>query len=261
MKKFDGYLLVSDIDGTLAEERYIPQPNVSALAEFTSQGGQVLLATGRSPQSSVPVAKKLGCSAMLIANNGAMVYDMSSQRVVMEYTVDCRQVTEKVLCKFPQIGAMFYCGWDLWLAKDNFEMSQLIESEQLTLSESCTGPVSKVIFAGRADELDAVEDYMRSLTDLDGDVSRSGPNFVEILPKGVNKGSTMMALAEKMGIRPQRILAAGNYYNDVDMLSRAAITCVPDDSPDDIKATADFVACPCRQGAIAQFIEWLKTKI
>jgi len=41
------------------------------------------------------------------------------------------------------------------------------------------------------------------------------------------------------------------------MLKKGAVTCVPSDSPDELKAMVDFVACPCREGAVAEFINYL----
>ena len=256
MKKFDGFLLVSDIDGTLAEQRYINPANITAVNRFVADGGQVLLATGRSPQSSAPVAKKLGCSAKLIANNGAVVYDTALGKVVSQKSLDCKQISLDIVEKF-SVGGIFYCGEELWLFKNNPEMTSLIESEQLTVKNSCDGVINKVLFGGKSDVVDEVEAYLRSIPDLVGDVARSDKVFVEILPKGVNKGSAMTDLAAQMGISKDKIFVAGNYYNDVDMIKQGAVTCVPSDSPDELKAMVDYVACPCRDGAVADFIDYL----
>jgi len=156
MKKFEGFLLVSDIDGTLAEQRYINPANITAVNRFVADGGQVLLATGRSPQSSVPVAKKLGCSAKVIANNGAVVYDAKSDGIVLQHTLDCMQISLDILQNF-DVGGMLYCGEDLWLIKDNFEMTRLIKSEKLIVKEHCDNPINKVLFGGKPAVIDEVE--------------------------------------------------------------------------------------------------------
>ncbi len=256
MKKFEGFLLVSDIDGTLAEQRYINPANITAINRFVADGGQVLLATGRSPQSSVPVAKKLGCSAKLIANNGAVVYDTALGKVVSQKSLDCKQISLDIVEKFT-VGGIFYCGEELWLFKNNPEISSLIESEQLTVKDSCDGVINKVLFGGTSTVIDELDAYLRSIPDLVGDVVRSDKVFVEILPNGVNKGSVMMDVAAQLGISSDKIFVAGNYYNDIGMLKKGAVTCVPSDSPDDLKAMVDYVACPCREGAVAEFIDCL----
>ena len=256
MKKFDGFLLVSDIDGTLAEERFVPPANIRAIGKFVADGGQVVLATGRSPQSSVPVAKKLGCSALVIANNGAVVYDAQADQIVLQHTLDCHQITAEIIEKF-DVGAMYYCGDELWLLKDNFEMTRLINSEQLTVKSKCDGAINKVIFGGEPAVLDEIEEYFKSSGYSGGDMSRSGPTIVEILPKGVNKGSAMTDIAKKLGIAKDKIFVAGNYYNDIDMIKQGAITCAPSDSPENLKEMVDYIACPCIEGAVADFIDYL----
>ena len=260
MKKFDGYLLVSDIDGTLAEGRYINPANITAINKFVADGGQVVLATGRSPQSSVPVAKELGCSAKLIANNGAVVYDTALGKVISQQAFDCKQITMDVVDRF-SVGAVFYCGEELVLVKENAQMTALFISERLEVKKSGEGVINKVLFGGEPDLIDEVEAYLRSIPDLVGDVVRSDKVYVEILPKGVNKGSTLTDLATQMGISQDRIFVAGNYYNDIGMLKQGAVTCVPDDAPDELKEMVDYVACPCREGAVAEFIDYLYKRI
>ncbi len=260
MKKFDGYLLVSDIDGTLAEGRYIPPANKAAIERFINAGGQVVLATGRSPQSSLPVAKALGCDGKIIANNGALVYDIKTDSIVIEYTVDCEQISHDVIEKFEDAGGMFYCGCDLCLIKENWVMTQLIKSEQLTVTDLCTSPTNKVIFGGTPELLDKIEQYCQGHPHLHGELVRSDDTFIEILPTGIDKGSTMTNLAAQMGIDKSRIFAAGNFFNDVNMMSAAAYSCAPSDSPQEVKSMADYVACPCRDGAVAEFIDQLFEK-
>ncbi|MBQ1272136.1 MAG: HAD hydrolase family protein, partial [Clostridia bacterium] len=47
MGRFDGILICSDVDGTLAEGKNIPEKNLEALRYFQSEGGLFTLATGR----------------------------------------------------------------------------------------------------------------------------------------------------------------------------------------------------------------------
>ncbi len=260
MKKFEGYLLVSDIDGTLADHRYIAKANIEAVNRFLSDGGKVVLATGRSPQSSVPIAKELGCSPVFIANNGALVYDCEKESAVLEYELGCTEVAFDIIKRFPSAGALFYCGTKLWLISTNKEMEELIESESLSVLDKCDDVINKVLFSGKAQLLDEIEAYCRSIDNLDGDVVRSDDVYIEILPYGVDKGKAMVDLAKDMGISPDRVFAAGNYYNDISMLKSAALSCAPIESPDDVKNEVDLITCSCREGAIAQFIDHLYTR-
>lgn len=52
----------------------------------------------------------------------------------------------------------------------------------------------------------------------------------------------------------------GDYYNDLEMIKKADVSAVPYDTPEDIKAYADYIAGRCEDGAVADFIDYL-TKI
>ena len=56
MKKFDGILLISDLDGTLLKgDKSISEENIKAIEYFKSNGGIFTFITGRVPVAAVPV--------------------------------------------------------------------------------------------------------------------------------------------------------------------------------------------------------------
>lgn len=68
-----------------------------------------------------------------------------------------------------------------------------------------------------ADGFDATElDAVRA---LDVDVLVSDNRFVDILPRGVSKGPTLLRVLETLRIEPDRVLAAGDTLNDISMLT------------------------------------------
>ena len=48
-----------------------------------------------------------------------------------------------------------------------------------------------------------------------------------------------------------------DYYNDLEMLKFADICAVPEETPDDIKEIADLVVGKVKNGAVADFIDYL----
>lgn len=47
---------------------------------------------------------------------------------------------------------------------------------------------------------------------------------LELMPAGVNKGMAVAALAQRLGIGPESVMALGDYDNDVSMLSYAGVS-------------------------------------
>ncbi len=67
-------------------------------------------------------------------------------------------------------------------------------------------------------EGDAVtEEILAAARTLGCDVLYSADRYLDILPGGVNKGSTLRALVAHLGIDPERVLVAGDTLNDLSM--------------------------------------------
>jgi len=63
-----------------------------------------------------------------------------------------------------------------------------------------------------------VNDQMRSIADaLSCDVLFSAGKYLDILPKGVNKGRTLSCLVEHLGVDPESVMVAGDTLNDLSM--------------------------------------------
>ena len=82
--RFDGLLLVSDIDGTLTELTEIPQANIRAIHEFIEQGGVFTLCTGRPRCALRPILRQLEVNAPVITINGGCIYDTHTGEILSE---------------------------------------------------------------------------------------------------------------------------------------------------------------------------------
>ena len=80
MGRFDGILICSDVDGTLAAGTQVSQRNLDAIRYFQSEGGLFTLSTGRSAGYEKTFSFRL--NAPMITENGARVYDPESQKTL-----------------------------------------------------------------------------------------------------------------------------------------------------------------------------------
>ena len=72
------------------------------------------------------------------------------------------------------------------------------------------------------------------------EVLYSAERYLDILPQGVNKGSTLRALVDHLGIEPDQVLVAGDTLNDLAMYEHGFIgVCVGESEPALLDATAD----------------------
>lgn len=79
MKKFDGVLICSDIDGTLLNSKGVVTPNViNSINYFQNNGGRFTLATGRSMDNVLPLlVEQLSIKIPIICLSGAAIYSGS----------------------------------------------------------------------------------------------------------------------------------------------------------------------------------------
>ena len=85
MGHFDGYLLVSDMDGTLLNSKgKLSEENKRAIEYFVDNGGQFTLATGRMLPSVKRHIHKLKVTLPVIMYNGTKIYDFSNDEVIYE---------------------------------------------------------------------------------------------------------------------------------------------------------------------------------
>ena len=65
---------------------------------------------------------------------------------------------------------------------------------------------------------------------------------IHLQSPGVNKGTALVALAEKMGLTPSDFLAIGDSVNDIQMLKTAGIGITVANAHPDTKAVAQYIA-------------------
>ncbi|MFV8818462.1 glucosylglycerol-phosphate synthase [Haliea sp. E17] len=70
-------------------------------------------------------------------------------------------------------------------------------------------------------EADAVTGEIHEIVaELECDLLYSADHYLDVLPRGINKGRTLTALVEHLGVDPARVLVAGDTLNDLSMFQQ-----------------------------------------
>ena len=80
------------------------------------------------------------------------------------------------------------------------------------------------------------------------------------MPSGVSKAGALASLLKMLNIKKGGYFAIGDYYNDVPMVKAADIGAVTAEAPEDVKRAANKVVGSAADGAVADFIEYLKER-
>ncbi len=271
---FDGCLLACDIDGTLMINGYINPKSVEKIEYFMSEGGKFSLSTGRSVCAISDVLSQVKRVSPSVVANGCMIYDYNEEKILYEMVLpeSDHHLAEKIIKSDVKVGAEIHCGPNAYTIRRTEDTTlhqtyEKFEAPDISFDEITKYKWHKAIFVfDNAEDREKIKelikneksdcDFIETCAVIDG-VFR---NYYEQVPRGVSKASALEKLCELMNIKEGGLFAIGDYYNDVQMLSKADISAVPCDSPEEVKKLAQYITVTCDDGAVADFIDYLTSK-
>ena len=264
---FSGYYLFSDIDGTLGlHDKGIPQRNVSAISRFVENGGSFSLCTGRMAENIKNFTKDILVNGSCITDNGAAFYDYPTGKSYNIRTLpnrigDYLKViirTEELL----EVSAITRSGLFRIMNADNFYIpnGEDVNQRLFKLSKVHTQQLRVVFHLPYG--VDAREKVsLWNSWDFPGvDFIQSSGSYIEMMPKGVNKGSALIKLCETQGISLNRTFFIGDSYNDREIFKTAGFSACVAETPAELQGLCDCILGPCMDGALADFIELIEMK-
>jgi Cof subfamily protein (haloacid dehalogenase superfamily) len=259
-------LIATDLDGTIVRsDGTISDRTRAALAAVEESGRVLVLVTGRPPRYMAPVVEATGHRGLAICANGALVYDLHTERVVAEHVLEPAVATRLVAAMrkaLPEVtfavdrGAGF--GHEPGYRARFALPPDVVVAE---IDELVSSPVAKLLARhdGLAvDELHArVQSLVADLGDI-AEVTFSGiDGLLEIGAAGVTKAFTLEHLASQHGIRAPDVVAFGDMPNDLPMLVWAGWGVAVANAHPDVLAAADEVTASNDDDGVAIVLERL----
>jgi len=208
-------LLATDLDGTFLagdpENRHRLYQLISAHPEI-----KLVFVTGRGLEVVLPLLadSTIPVPDYIIADVGATVVDGQSRQPI-------QPIQTAIESNWPGERAVA----DAMAKFDGLERQEV--PQQRRCSYFCTA--------------EAVTTQIEEIAQRLGcDVLYSADLYLDILPRGVNKGSTLRALVEHLGVDPSDVLVAGDTLNDLSMYEQGFKgVCVGESEPALLDATRD----------------------
>jgi Cof subfamily protein (haloacid dehalogenase superfamily) len=257
-------LVALDLDGTLVGEDLILRPRVrAAIAAARAAGVAVSIVTGRMFAAARPFAKQLALDGPIVCYQGAAIYDVASGAVLRETPVH-QDVTHDVLQWAREHGVHAQCYADDRLYVDEINQfsrryTALAQVEPVLVPSLrdafATRPTIKIVMV---DEPQRANEYLAALHALLGArayLTRSHPDFVEVVDPAVNKGEALRFVAAHDGVPLDATLAVGDSWNDVPLIDAAAIGVAMGSGPPELFAHADAVVGDVAHDGVAEAIE------
>lgn len=266
-------LLALDIDGTLLDSQGQLRPRTrEAIRQTQATGVQVTLATGRRLETALPVARTLNIQLPLILHNGASIQAPQDGRVLMHSCIPAALVREAVVLARKHGLSLFLYEDPVHAEKIYFEDARHPRAwEYHVRNERSVQELPDLLARGDRDALRLVavddadrarswEEDLRSacgdrLRFLSGGDLIRGAWVVEVFGRGVDKGTALEQLAARLGVDRERILAMGDWENDLEMIQYAGLGIAMGNAPEHVKLAADRVTFSNDEDGVATVIE------
>ena len=257
-------LVAFDLDGTLiGRDLKLSQPVRDAIARMQAAGIEGCIATGRMYRATLPFARELEFEAPIVCYQGAAVIDPDTDEILSHCVLENDVVMEL-------IAAAGEGGWHLQLyrndeyyceARNRFSdlyaslaMAQPVIVPSLRQAFAYSGATKAVIVADAADAQTIAQTLHARLGER-AYVTRSLPEFVEVLNVAVDKGDALGVVAARLGIPMENVAAIGDSWNDAPLLRAVGFPIAMGSAPPELRDIAKAVVADVAHDGVAEAIE------
>jgi len=256
-------LIALDLDGTVLREDLTISPRVQrTLAQAAAQGLRLILASGRGYPSMRRWVVELGIIEPVISYQGAVVTDPVSHTCLRRRTFPRALVAELAsLARRNDLSLTLYADDRIYVEdkrhSDAFYEKwfglpcQVVDDLALALP---TDPFKCIYIAPEA-QLDGVRPEFERQFGTRLQIMRSHRLFLEGLPLGVDKGTALAWVAERLGIPREETVAVGDSGNDTAMIAWAGLGVAMGNASPEAKSVADYVAPTVDDDGLAEALE------
>jgi Cof subfamily protein (haloacid dehalogenase superfamily) len=240
-------LVATDLDGTIVRsDGSISARTRETLARVEQAGAVLVLVTGRPPRWMPPIVEALGHRGLAICANGAVVYDLHSERVVECFPIAAEvalDVVRALRAAVPDVGfateSLRGCAHE----PDYRPRYDLPDEVRVGEMEALLdGPVTKLLVRHEGRGSDDLLAAARAVVGGLAEVTHSTPDggaLLEISAAGVSKATTVARFCADRGIDASEVVAFGDMPNDLPMLAWAGTSYAVANAHPDVLAAVD----------------------
>lgn len=264
-----------DIDGTLTDGADLPLNVISYLKSLAENGWRLVFITGRTFQSGHKTLKSLPFIYYIAVQNGAIILEMPSQRIISKRYLD-RSIFKEMesICHDEPSDFVVFSGYennDQCYYRPSHFSPKLMEylHRRIECYEETWHPLDSYdeldleVFPsikcfGHYDSANAlsrrIEERLGLHVPLIRDPFELDYYVVQATHPRISKGQALNDLISKIGERGL-VIAAGDDYNDVSMLEAANVKIVMATAPIDMLEKADIIAAAASKEGIIIALE------
>ncbi len=253
-------LIASDMDGSLLnDKKEFPPRFWEDLQALDQKGIPFVAASGRSYPKQRRDFQQAPDSAWFICDNGALV--MHQDAVCFSDCLDAEGVHQIIdeMAKIPDILPVLCGVQGAWHTPcpEAFRphlTSYYINDHIVEDLHTVTDRILKIAICDLRGSANNSYPTLCPSFDARYNLVLSGPLWMDIMNRSVNKGRALRFIQEKLGVSREETMAFGDFYNDVELLQQASMSYVMENANDDMKQYGKFVAPSNNEFGVMQVI-------
>lgn len=258
-------VLCSDLDGTLLSTKSdVSKYTISQISRIKKRT-RIILVSARMPNAMHYIQRDLGIlDQPIICYNGALVLD--GRRKLLSVSIPMN-IVKKIneVCESYNTDLGLY-AFDVWHVPKTSERVEkeikytktnpVFQPTQTTLKQWTTQKkeAHKIMLMGTKPTSDALMPILKKDFGNEINAYRSNDTLIEIAPKSVSKLTAIQKLL-RTGELLEDVIAFGDNYNDMDMLSNVGWGVAVSNGREEVKQIAKFVAASNTDDGVARYIE------
>ncbi|MBC8586511.1 Cof-type HAD-IIB family hydrolase [Youxingia wuxianensis] len=263
-----GYkVLALDIDGTLYNDKKEITPRVKKAIQAAQERGTIIvLSSGRPKPGMVKAVQELdleNTGGYVLTCNGGQVSHCKTGETVFEKAISSDCIKE--IYNFAKLYGLPLMTHEGNCVVTEYDLDPYIRFEAAVngipvrkidnFKEYIKFPVIKCIATGDGDLLGKLEPIAQAQLGDRLSIFRSESFFLEFMAGEVTKAYGLKKLLEHLGLSVSQLVACGDSFNDISMISYAGLGVAMANANGQVQAAADYVTLSNEEDGVAHVIE------
>lgn len=283
-------LIIMDMDGTLLDaDSNITKDNLDALIKAQQKGIRLVLASGRSYKSLLRYGKQLQMdkyNGYFVGVNGAAIYDCQNDHNEVINQLNIEQIqdifNEALKYDIEVMGVLDdtiydYIPESLLKIKEDYRLNNNIAKDVPNTAGSFAivtdqrkgydhiyfindvneikVKVNKICMAHLSATIDKVYPSLAKSFDGKYHLAKTTSQWLECTPLGINKGETIVKLADRLNIKKDEMIVFGDGENDLSMFDVAGYAIAMENAMDSVKNRAYDITLDNNHDGIAYYLK------
>jgi len=242
-------MVALDVDGTLVDHDGHMSPAVRSAAQaVVASGHDVMIATGRSLNATLPIIEQIGLErGYAVCCNGGVTLRLdpaleTGYQIIHKATFDPAPALKALRERLPNAKYALEDEDGNFLSTERFQDASFgVESIGVDFQTMLDATAVRVVVFSSENTSDEFNEAIRHIGLSGVTYSVGWTAWLDIAAEGVTKASALEALRQKLGTNVSNTVAVGDGRNDIEMLTWAGRGVAMGQAPDEVIAVADEV--------------------